>query len=118
MAEPYNLFLSEEYILPLSTKIPLFYRVLEGKKIIDTHFLDSIVKLSTKGTKIRFKNQIESAIPLPLSNIKLNLLNPDQTVEYSNEADAKVLEKPGNSDSFYMGLTFRDPTFMHQIIQS
>ena len=44
-----------------------------------------------------------------MTNLKLNLLMPDRSLEPSEDIYAKVLEKPAESDSFYIHLTFTPP---------
>ncbi len=118
--DPYNLFLPEEedILLPLAAEITILYTALEEKKNGDTPFKGSIIKLSTKGAEVRVENREGESIPPPLSNIKLNLLKSDKTLEFSDDIYAKVLEKPGSLDSFYIHFTFSPPTFMHRLLHT
>jgi adenylate cyclase len=120
ISNPYNLFLpeQEDIFLPLAEEIPILYSVLEGKKVGNAQFQGYIIKLSPKGAEIRIENQQENSIPSPLSNIKLNLLEAGQTEELGDDIYAKVLEKLGNPDSFYIHFTFQTPALMQRLSQA
>jgi adenylate cyclase len=107
---PYNLFLSkeEEQFYPLSKKILIQYKLLDGKSVSDTIFEATLSQLSAKGAKVRIKQKFENA-PLPLSNIKLNILNPDKS-KISEDVYAKVLEQVAETGSFYIRFTSVPPT--------
>jgi adenylate cyclase len=118
--DPYNLFLPEEedIFLPLTEEIPILYSVLDGKKVVETQFQGRIIKLSPKGAEIITKNHEEGSIPSPLSNIKLNLLETGKTEYVSDDIYAKVLEKSGTSDSFYIHFTFKPSTLTQRLSQA
>jgi adenylate cyclase len=119
--DPYNLFLPEEeedIFLPLAEEIPILYSVLDGKKVAETHFQGGIIKLSPKGAEIKAANHEEGAIPSALSNIKLNLLETGQTEYLSDDIYAKVLEKAGKSDNFYIHFTFKPPNLTQRLSQA
>jgi adenylate cyclase len=117
--EPYNLLLpqEEDVLLPLTEEIPILYTILEEKKIGNSLFKGNIVKLSAKGAEVRIENELPKSIPLPLSNIKLNLLKAERPVELSDDIYAKVLEKTRNSSSFYIHFTFKSLDFMERLSQ-
>ncbi|HEY9612627.1 adenylate/guanylate cyclase domain-containing protein [Allocoleopsis sp.] len=118
--DPYNLFLPEEedIFLLIAEEIPILYSVLDGKKVAETQFQGRIIKLSPKGAEITAINHEEGAIPSPLSNIKLNLLETDQTEYISDDIYAKVLEKAGKLDNFYIHFTFKPPTLTQRLSQA
>jgi adenylate cyclase len=120
ISNSYNLFLPEEedIFLPLAEEIPILYSVLDGKKVGNTKIQGRIIKASLKGAEIRIESQQVDSIPSPLSNIKLNLLEADQTEELSDDIYAKVLEKSGNSDSFYIHFTFKSPALTQRLSQA
>ena len=102
----YNLFLTkqEEIFLPINQPISIQYVLLDGKHIEDTLFKAKIVKLSAKCAEVVAESQEDNAIPLKLSNIKLNFYcEKDQ--ETSEDIYAKVLENPGEANSFYIRFT-------------
>ncbi len=113
----YNLFLpkEEEIFLPLSAEIPLLYLAVEDKHVGDTIFKGSLVKLSAKGAEVRAEKTSEDSIPLPLSNIKLNLLKVGQKAEISEDIYAKVLDNSASSRSFYIHFTSKPPTVAVQL---
>lgn len=120
ISNPYNLFLpeQEDIFLPLAEELPIVYSVLDGKTVGNAQFQGCIIKLSPKGAEIRTKNQPGDSIPSPLSNIKLNLLEAGQAEEQSDDIYAKVLEKSGNPDSFYIHFTFQSPALMQRLSQA
>ena len=105
----YNLFFSkeEEVFFPLPEEICLqfHYTLLDGKHLTDSLFKGSLVKLSTKGAYVRSEEAEGHAVPEPLSNIKLNLLAPNNPAETSEDIYAKVLEKSTEDGSFYIHFT-------------
>jgi adenylate cyclase len=120
ISNPYNLFLpeQEDIFLPLAEEIPILYSVLDGKKVGKAQFQGCIIKLSHKGAEIRTETQQGDLMPSPLSNIKLNLLAAGQTEELSDDIYAKVLEKSGNPDSFYIHFTFGSPALTQRLSQA
>jgi adenylate cyclase len=108
----YNLFLPEEkeIFCSISQELSILYFLLDGKQLSDVFFKGSIIKLSAKGAEIRVENE-DNPIPSPLSNIKLNLFNRDQEelAEISEDIYAKVLDKYGSPETFYIRFTFKPP---------
>ncbi len=111
IAGKYNLFLlqEEEVFLTLCEAIPIQYAVLEVKDVGNQLFKGNLIRLSANEAEIRVKNREQSEIPPGLSNIKLNLLTPNQQLEPSEDIYAKVLEKPVEQDGFYIHFTFKPP---------
>ncbi|MGK7873704.1 MAG: adenylate/guanylate cyclase domain-containing protein [Xenococcaceae cyanobacterium] len=108
----HNIFLprEEEIFLPLAEEIPLQYTMLEGKHLDGRAFKGSLVKLSAKGAEVRCYQFEEEAVPSPLTNIKLNLLAPDNQADASEDIYAKVLEKKASEPgSFYIYFTAKPP---------
>jgi class 3 adenylate cyclase len=103
----YNLFLpqEEEVFLPLPVEIPIQYMLLEGKHLSNTLLCGSLVQLSAKGAKVRCGNGEQQGVPDVLSNLKINLLNPNNQLETSEDVYAKVCEKPAEIGSFYIHFT-------------
>jgi adenylate cyclase len=105
----YNLYLpkKKEEFLPLPDKISLqfHYALLDGKHISNSLFQGSLVKLSARGAEIRSDKELDQAVPEPLSNIKLNLLSPDDPTKISADIYGKVLEMPTEKGSFYLHFT-------------
>jgi adenylate cyclase len=108
----YNLFLSkeEEIFLPLPEEICLkfHYALLDGKNISNSLFEGSLVKLSDKGAEVRSDNESQ-AVPEPLSNIKINLLTPNNPTKASQDIYAKVLEKQTDKGNFCIRFTSLPP---------
>jgi adenylate cyclase len=113
IAGKYNLFIpqQEEEFLPLPEKIRLqfHYALLDGKHIGNSLFTGSLVKLSSKGAEVHSANGERQSVPEPLSNIKLNLLMPDNPTEVSGDIYAKVLEKPTDRGNFFINFTSLPP---------
>ncbi len=86
----HNLFLPEEKeeFVTLTVEIPVRYTVLEGKHAVGTMFEGTLVSLSDKSAELR-----SSHFLTPLSNLKLNLLLPDQASTELDDLYAKVLDK-------------------------
>jgi adenylate cyclase len=107
----YNLSLpqEEEVFLPLLEEIPIQYMLLEGKHLSNTLLRGSLVQLSAKGAKVRCGNGEQQGVPDMLSNLKLNLLTPNNQLETSGDVYAKVYEKPAEIGSFYIHFTAKPP---------
>jgi signal transduction histidine kinase/class 3 adenylate cyclase len=107
----YNLFLlqEKEVFVPLEEPIPIQYTILEGKHVGDNIFMGSLIELSDKGALAIASLESLDAIPAPLTNIKLNLLNVSSS-EAREDIYAKVLEKPTETGSFYLNFTAKNPT--------
>ncbi len=109
----YNLFLSQEeevfFPLPEEIRLQFHYALLDGKHISDSLFRGSLVKLSAKGAQLRSENIEGYGVPEPLSNIKLNFLEPNNPSKPSEDIYAKVLEKTAENGSFYIHFTGLPP---------
>lgn len=109
----YNIFLFQEdelfISLPKEICIQFHYALLDGKHISNSLFTGNLVKLSNKGAEIRADKIESNAIPEPLSNIKLNLLTPDNPIQASGDIYGKVLGKPAEVGSFYIRFTSKPP---------
>jgi adenylate cyclase len=107
----YNLFLckEEEVFLPLLEEIPIQYMLLEGKHLNNTLLCGSLVQLSAKGAKVRCGDGEQQGMPDVLSNLKLNLLTPNNQLETSEDIYAKVCEKSAEIGSFYIHFTAKPP---------
>ncbi|EAW39334.1 response regulator [Lyngbya sp. PCC 8106] len=106
----YNLFLQqeEEVFLPLLQLFSLNYTILEGKHVGENVFQGRMVELSAKCAKISSCQAEQDCVPLPLTNIKLNLIWADSTLA-SEDIYAKVLEEPADVGSFYIRFTAKPP---------
>jgi hypothetical protein len=108
----YNLYLTqeEEIFVTLPNCLPIQYTILEGKHIGDQVIQGEFIKLSPKSAEIRTLKGNESLKPAPLSNVKLNLVEfSDNGIKVSEDIYAKVLENPGEADSFYIRFTAKPP---------
>ncbi|MBW4559958.1 MAG: HAMP domain-containing protein [Mojavia pulchra JT2-VF2] len=107
----HNLFLSksEEQFLDLPEAISLQYVTLESKHVGDRWYQAEIIKLSRQEALIQHKN-LEEELPLPLTNLKLILLNKNLPQEVGEDFYAKVLEKPTLEGSFYIRFTSLPPS--------
>ncbi len=107
--EPFNLVLTkeEEILLPLLQSIPLQYVALDGKHIDDTMVRGSILKLSARGAEIQSHELIEM-MPAPLTNIKLNVFFPDESIA-SDDIYAKVLTVLPETNCFHAHFTAKNP---------
>jgi len=113
IAGNYNLFMQkeEEIFFPLPQEIPLQYAIIEGKDVKDTLFLGKIVKISTKGAEVTPKSSEILAIPPPLSNVKINLLDflTSENGKGSEDIYAKVIEKNSDDRNFFIRFTAKPP---------
>ncbi|WP_293055922.1 MULTISPECIES: adenylate/guanylate cyclase domain-containing protein [unclassified Moorena] len=109
----YNLFLPKQqetfFEVNQKTKLQFNYAFLDGKHISNSVYTGRLVEISSKGAKLSANSSNSSAIPEPLSNIKLNLLDPDNVNQPSEDIYAKVLEKTAEPGSFYIRLTAVPP---------
>ena len=114
----YNLFLpkEEEILLLLEKPIPIFYLIVEGKQISNTVLKGNLIKLSQRGAEIEM-NKLAStdSIPLPYSNIQLNLLKPDNQSFMSEHIYGKVLKVEEASKTFYIRFTFKPQSVIQQL---
>ncbi|MDY7020326.1 MAG: ATP-binding protein, partial [Cyanobacteriota bacterium] len=106
----HSLFLhnEEEIFIPLPQPISVQYTILEGKHIGANEFQGFLVELSAKGAKIGSCQAQQDCVPLPLTNIKLNLLGTDSTLA-SEDIYAKVMEQPADVGNFYIRFTAEAP---------
>ncbi len=114
----YNPFLpkEEEILLPLEKAIPVFYLIVEGKHISNTVFKGNLVRLSHRGAEIEMNKYASTDLmPLPHSNIQLNLLNPDNTSFMSEHIYGKVLKVQEASKTFYIRFTFKPTSVIGQL---
>jgi adenylate cyclase len=102
----YNLLLSkeEEAFFPLAEAILIEYLVLDGKHVSETLCKGRLVKLSAKGAEVR----LETLVPA-FSNIKLNFLSSDNSIQNSDEVYAKVLEEQAEDGNFRIRFTSLPP---------
>lgn len=102
----YNLFLSPEaeLLIPLPEEFCLqfYYTILDGKHINNSFFTGSLIKLSAQGAECQ--QEVNSPIPEPMSNIKLNLLKQNDPTQVSEDVYGKVLQSE-NPGSFYIRFT-------------
>lgn len=113
----YNLYLppkEEEVFLSVVEEIPLQYTILEGKQVGDTVFKGRLVKLSAKGAEIHSETEGD-VVPSELSNIKFNLLTPNNPTEISEDVYGKVLEKPADGGNFYIHFTATPPAVKERL---
>lgn len=109
----YNLFITQEeeafFSLPEQICLQFHYALLDGKHIDNSLFKGSLVKLSSKGAELRSDIDAGNALPEPLSNIKLNLLSPNNPQEVSGDIYAKVVKKEADNSSFCIHFTSLPP---------
>ncbi len=109
----YNLFITQEeeafFFLPEEICLQFHYALLDGKHIDNSLFKGSLVKLSAKGAELRSDIDAGNALPEPLSNIKLNLLSPNNPKEVSGDIYAKVVKKEADNSSFCIHFTSLPP---------
>ncbi|WP_448573057.1 CHASE2 domain-containing protein [Trichothermofontia sp.] len=98
----------EEVFCPLPQPLALRYTLLEGKHVGENQFLGQLVKLSAMGAEIQANPLDTDGIPIALSNIKLNLLDPD-TNQPGDDIYAKVLEKMAPLGHYYVHFTAQPP---------
>ncbi|MDZ7957280.1 MAG: adenylate/guanylate cyclase domain-containing protein [Aulosira sp. DedQUE10] len=106
----HNLFLSksEEEFRELPEPILLQYVTLESKHVGDRWYQAEIIKLSHREALIQYKSD-DGELPVPLTNLKLILLNNKLPQEVGEDFYAKVLEKPALEGSFYIHFTALPP---------
>ncbi len=113
IGDNYNLFLPKQqetfFEVNQKTKLQFNYAFIDGKHISNLVYTGRLVEISNKGAKLRANSSEISAIPEPLSNIKLNLLDPDNVNQPSEDIYAKVLEKTAEPGIFYIRLTAVPP---------
>ncbi len=103
----HNLYLpqEEEIFFPLSPVISLEYAVLEGKNVDFNLRKGRLVKISKKGGEICLEPSENISLPKPLTNLRINLFLPNLPSANSEDVYAKVIEKQGEKDSFYIRFT-------------
>ena len=118
IAGTHNLFIvkEEEHFFPLRETIPLQYTILEGKHIGENIFPGTLFRISAKGGEVRAENGIDS-LPSPLTNIKINLLLSEMSQDAQEDLYAKVLEDPGQPNTFYIRFTSKPPAVEAQLNQ-
>jgi len=100
----------EEVFFPLKEPLPLQYTVLDGKNIGDTKFSANLIHLSPKAALLQIPDPSPDHVqPIPLTNLKLNLLSPETEAEFSEDIYGKVLEKPADLGCFYIQFTSKPP---------
>ena len=111
IAGEYGLLLKkeEEVFYPLSQSVSLHYTILEGKHVGENLFQGILVEISTKGGSIRSLLGKQEALPLALTNIKINFNDPNDTPEMREDVYAKVIENPAAAGSFYIRFTAKPP---------
>lgn len=121
MGGKYNLFLPQEeetfFSLPEEIWLEFHYALLDGKHIGDSLFKGRLIKLSAKGALVRAEREDGHAVPQPLSNIKLTLLRPRNSVEDNRDIYAKVLDKSAEPGSFYIHFTAK-PTDIEVLLEA
>ncbi|MEH2381691.1 MAG: adenylate/guanylate cyclase domain-containing protein [Nostoc sp.] len=107
----YNLFLSreEEVFFNIPKPIPIQYMILNGKHISENVFTANLIHISHKGAKVRTENGENDFVPPALTNLKLNLLTPDNSSRYSEDIYAKVLQTSAEDGTFYIHFTATPP---------
>ncbi|MGC9526527.1 MAG: ATP-binding protein [Limnospira sp.] len=110
VGSPYNLYLKreEEIFIPLPDPVALDYVILEGKHVGENLFSGEIVKLSAREAKVKTRSGDENCLPLPLTNIKLNLSGYGG-LQGSEDVYAKVLERWAEPGHFYIHFTAKPP---------
>ncbi|ACK69850.1 adenylate/guanylate cyclase with Chase sensor [Gloeothece citriformis PCC 7424] len=106
----YSIALPQEEILyfPLDEKLSIQYQILSGKHVENLFNQGSLVELSANGALIQVKNE-SNQVPEVFTNIKLNLLLPEDSSDLQEDIYAKVLDKPTNKGSFYVQFTAKPP---------
>ncbi|MGD1806651.1 CHASE2 domain-containing protein [Dapis sp. BLCC M126] len=118
IGDKYNLFLprEEEILLLLEKPIPIFYLIVEGKQISNTVFKGNLIRLSQRGAEIEMnKLALTDSVPLPYSNIQLNLLKPDNKSFMSEHIYGKILKVEEASKTFYIRFTFKPQSVIQQL---
>jgi adenylate cyclase len=111
----YQLFLTqeEEIFFTLTHPLLLQYTVLDGKHIGVEAIQGKLIRLSNKGGEIAMVDNGEVEKPTELQNIKLNFLNLEPTntddITISEDVYAKVMEKEGKEENFYVKFTAKPP---------
>lgn len=117
IAGRYQLALPEkgdEPFFPLPVPLALRYTILEGKHVGENQFLGKLIKLSASGAEIQADHLDTSAIPINLSNVKLNLIDPD-TQSLGEDIYGKVLEKSAPLGHYYVQFTAQPPEVEKQL---
>ncbi|TAF10140.1 MAG: adenylate/guanylate cyclase domain-containing protein [Nostocales cyanobacterium] len=111
----YNLFLSQyqEELCTLPEPISIQYSLVDGKNIGSSFCHGSLVRLSSNEAEIYCLNQEIQVPPACLSNIKLNLSQPNLPGE-TGDIYAKVLEKPAQIGHFCIRFTAKPPEIIHK----
>ena len=107
--DPVNAAIFPQYILRWRNNAVLSRLGIEAKDVSDRQFQGSIIQLSANAAQVLSENEEQQGIPPGLSNIKLNLLAPNQQGEPSEDIYAKVIEKPAEPNNFYIHLTYKPP---------
>ncbi|MBW4560152.1 MAG: adenylate/guanylate cyclase domain-containing protein [Mojavia pulchra JT2-VF2] len=112
----YNFYLpkEEEIFLTLPEALPLQYTALDGKHIDNIMMKGRLIKLSSKGAEICIYQDGVSKILAPLTNLKLNLIVPNASAQFSEDIYGKILAQ-STSDSFVIRFTNQPPAVEKQL---
>jgi len=119
IAGDYNLYLNqkEEEFFCLSEAISFEYAILDGKDISNNLQRAKLVQLSENCALVEIISDEVISMPKALTNIKLNfkfnlnfnLLTSINNAEKSGDVYAKVLDKSGDTNTFYIRFTNKPP---------
>lgn len=124
VGDPYNLNLvkEEEIFLPVQDEIHLCYSLLEGKDVQEEFYEAKLLELSANAALVISTSSPPKQVPLPLTNLKINLLSSKFPSGKSDDIYAKVLDQQSpKADGFYIYFTSLPPaveTMLNQIYKS
>lgn len=96
-----SLLKQESILLPLKTEFTIQYTLMDDKRVGDTVYYGSLIKLSENSAEIRSESVLET-----FKNIKINLVNKDEEVTVIGDIYAKVLKKTTSGDlNYYIRFT-------------
>ncbi len=100
---------SSDVLLPLPAPISVQAVELESKHIGDRVEQAHIIQLSHREAILKYANP-DSVMPDPLTNLKLQLDQPEPSPELEDDFYAKVLDKPADPSCFRIHFTALSPT--------
>ncbi|WP_448560827.1 CHASE2 domain-containing protein [Trichothermofontia sp.] len=104
----------EEEFFPLPQPLALYYTILEGKHVSENQFRGQLMQLSASAAEIRADQLDVSVLPIALTNIKLNLIDPNSQ-QMGEDIYAKVLEKSAPLGHYYVRFTAQPPEVAKQL---
>lgn len=109
----YNLLLpqQDETLVSLSEAVDISFTVVQGKQLSQDSYPGQLTALSEQVATITVNRDRPDLIPLPFTNLKLNLAG----IESSEDIYAKVLNRIAPAHSFHIRFTYIPPEIAQKL---